>query len=205
MRAACYCRVSTRDQSSQMQLDETNALIARRGWTPARSFVDDGASGASQARRGLRELLAAARRREFDVLVVYRTDRVFRSLQSLLSTLAELEERGIAFVSVHEPFDTTTSAGRLLFQIVGAFAEFERNVLRERTRSGMELARRKGKRIGRPPRSVDPELVVRLRANGAAWDDIARELEVPVRTLQRAARSAPKGCLEAPAEVGETA
>jgi DNA invertase Pin-like site-specific DNA recombinase len=190
MRAATYLRVSRSDQSSRLQADETSELVKRRGWSLARSFVDDGISGATAKRPAFRELLDAARRREFDVLVVYRSDRLFRSLRELLATLDELGELGIGFVSVHEPFDTTTSAGRLLLQVVGAFAEFERNVLRERTKSGLDAARRRGAKVGRPRRYVDVQRALMLKQAGKSWPAIARELAVPERTLARAVRAA---------------
>lgn len=189
-RAATYLRVSRSDQSSTLQADETHELVHRRGWTLARTFVDDGLSGATDKRPAFRELRDAARRRDFDVLVVYRSDRLFRSLRELLATLDELRELGIGFVSVHEPFDTTTSAGRLLLQVVGAFAEFERNVLRERTRSGLEAARRRGARVGRPRTFVDVPRAMQLRRLRQSWSSIARQLGVKERTLHRAIAAA---------------
>lgn len=185
LRAATYLRVSTRDQSSAMQQSETRDLVKRRGWKHVHEFADDGASGANPNRQALRELRDAARRRAFDVLVVYRTDRVFRSLRELLALLDELGELGVGFVSVHEPFDTTTSAGRLLLQLVGAFAEFERNVMRERTRSGLAEARRRGKVLGRPRRAIDVELVATMRKRGMDSRQIAQHFGVSERTLYR--------------------
>lgn len=149
-------------------------------------FIDDGVSGARADRRGLRELMAAAKRKAFDVLVVYRSDRLFRSLKELVATIDDLGELGIGFVSVTEPFDTTTSSGRLLLQVCGAFAEFERNVLRERTRSGLAAARARGSKLGRPKRAIDLELVQRLRAGGMSVAAIARELELGPATVWRA-------------------
>ncbi len=131
-------------------------------------------------------MLEDAKRRRFDVLVVYRTDRLFRSLQELVTTLADLETYGVGFVSVTEPFDTSSSTGRLLMQLVGAFAEFERSVMIERTKSGLEAARRRGARIGRPKRQVDPAAIRALRARGATLDAIARELGVGKGTVHRA-------------------
>lgn len=189
MRAATYLRVSRSDQRSAMQDDETRELVKRRGWQHVKTYADEGLSGATGQRPALRELLADARRRAFDVLVVYRSDRLFRSLRELLATLETLGELGIAFVSVHEPFDTTTSAGKLLLQIVGAFAEFERNVLRERTRSGLEAAKLRGRQLGRPKRTVDAELVAKMRKT-MTMDEISRELGVGVATLYRLSRRA---------------
>lgn len=129
---------------------------------------------------------AAARSGAFDVLVVWRADRLFRSLPELLSTLRELEAWGVDFVSVKEPFDTTSPAGRLLFAMVGAFAEFERGVLRERTKAGLDATRRRGTKLGRPKRVVDVELVRLMRGRGMSIAAIARDLEVSEATLYRA-------------------
>jgi len=185
-RAASYCRVSRSDQSSRMQDDETAAFVARREWSLVERFVDDGISGSHDRRPGLQAMLQAARQRRFDVLVVYRSDRLFRSLQELVNTLAELAELGVGFASVNEPFDTTTSAGKLLLQLVGAFAEFERNVMIERTRSGLAAAVRRGVKLGRPRRVVDVERAKALRLAGVNYEAIARELGVGVGTLHRA-------------------
>jgi len=185
-RAACYLRVSRSDQSSTLQADETSELVQRRGWQLHRVFRDDGLSGATDKRPAFRELLAAARRRDFDVLVVYRSDRLFRSLRELLNTMNELGELGVGFVSVREPFDTTTSSGRLLLAMCGAFGEFEREVLRERTRSGLEATKRRGTKLGRPSRYVDLARAHELRGRGKSWTAIAGELGISERTLYRA-------------------
>jgi len=185
-RAAVYLRVSRADQSSALQADETSEFIIRRQWEQTHSFVDEGLSGASTKRPELRAMMEAARRRVFDVLVVYRADRVFRSLQELLGTIAELAALGVGFVSVTEPFDTTTPTGTLLLQICGAFGEFERAILIERTRAGMAAAKRRGVRIGRPPSDVDAELVKRLRARGRTWRAIATELRASVGKVHKA-------------------
>ena len=136
-RAARYIRVSRSDQRPALQADETVEFIDRRGWTLVDTFVDEGVSGTKDRRPGLDRLLAAARRRDFDILVVWRSDRLFRSLSNMVAALGELSALGIAFVSVTEPFDTTTPQGRLLLHLVAAFAEFERGVLVERTRAGI--------------------------------------------------------------------
>jgi DNA invertase Pin-like site-specific DNA recombinase len=185
MRAATYLRVSRSDQSSKLQADETRELAQRRGWSLAMEFADEGISGSHGRRPGLQAMLAAARKRRFDVLVVYRSDRLFRSLRELVTTLDELHELGVAFVSVHESWDSTTANGRLLMQVIGAFAEFERNVLRERTRSGLEATRRRGTRLGRPRRHVDVAAARLLRSNGWSWDRIATKLGVGRATLLR--------------------
>lgn len=186
-RAACYVRVSRADQNSALQHDQTRALVEARGWSH-RVYSDDGLSGATDKRPAFRELMADAKHRRFDVLVVYRADRLFRSSTELVRTIDELASLGIGFLSVTEPFDTTTSSGRLFLQLVAAFAEFERNVLRERTRDGMAAARARGKRIGRARRAIDVARARALRAAGRTWSSIADELDVPERTLLRAYR-----------------
>lgn len=185
-RAAIYLRVSRVDQNSWLQKDETIELVHRRSWTLIEQFSDEGISGAHGRRPGLKALMEAARQRRFDALVVYRSDRLFRSLHELVNTLAELAALGIDFVSVHEPFDTTTPSGKLLVQLVGSFAEFERNILIERTKSGLAAARRRGAVLGRPKRHVDVDRVLALRAAGVPFTRIARELEVGVATIYRA-------------------
>lgn len=189
MRAATYLRVSRSDQSSQLQADETHELVQRRGWKRVLEFADEGISGSHDRRPGLQAMLTAARKRRFDVLVVYRADRLFRSLRELVTTLDELHELGVAFVSVHESWDSTTANGRLLMQVVGAFAEFERNVLRERTRSGLEATRRRGTRLGRPRQTVDVIEARKLRANGLSWERVAERLNVSRATLLRTVRA----------------
>ena len=174
-----------------MQDDETASFVSRREWSLVERFVDDGISGSHDRRPGLQSMLQAARQRRFDVLVVYRSDRLFRSLQELVNTLAELGELGVGFASVNEPFDTTTSAGRLLLQMVGAFAEFERNVMIERTRSGLAAARRRGVTLGRPKRFVDVERAKALRARGWSVSAIAIELKTSPATLYRALSNFP--------------
>ncbi len=143
-RAARYIRVSRSDQAPGLQLDETLDFIERRGWRLDETYQDHGVSGSKINRPALGKLLKDAKRKRFDVLVVWRSDRLFRSTRHMVNTLAELDAWGIHFVSVTEPFDTTTPQGRLLFTVVSAFAEFERDLLIERTKSGMQAAQKRG-------------------------------------------------------------
>lgn len=189
LRAACYIRVSRADQRPALQSDETTELVSRRGWDLVDTFVDEGMSGAASRRPGLDRMIAAARRREFDVLVVWRSDRLFRSLHHMVNVLAELAALGVEFASVTEPFDTTTPQGRLLMHMVSAFAEFERGVLIERTRAGLAAARRRGIRIGRPPANVNLQEVIRLRTAGKSVREVARALGVGSTTIHRALKA----------------
>ena len=184
--AACYVRVSRSDQNSQMQTDETTGLIERRGWTLHARYADEGISGSHDRRPSLKAMMDAARKKRFSVIVVYRCDRLFRSLRDLILTIDELASLGIGFVSVHESFDTTTPQGRLMMSMVAAFAEFERSVLIERTRSGLDAARRRGVRLGRPRVDVDLAKATRLRAQGLSFRDVAKAMGVKVATLHRA-------------------
>ena len=185
-RAALYTRVSTADQSTALQHDEAARMVAARGWELAATFEDVGVSGAKGRRPGLDALLDSARKRRFDVLVVWRADRLFRSVHHMVATLADLSALGVDFVSCTEPFDTSTPTGRLLFHLCAAFAQFERDVIIERTVAGVAAARRRGKRLGRPRRYVDVERARELLAEGRSQRSVAAELGVGFGTLQRA-------------------
>jgi DNA invertase Pin-like site-specific DNA recombinase len=192
VRVARYIRVSRADQNPQLQSDETERLITNRGWDLTATYLDRGISGTKDTRPELMEMMAAARRGEFKVLLVWRSDRLFRSLRHMISTIEDLAALGIDFCSVTEPFDSTTPSGRLLFHLVSAFAEFERVVLVERTRAGLDAARRRGARIGRPRVNVDVERATLLRASGKSLRETARILGVGAATLHRAlARAEP--------------
>jgi DNA invertase Pin-like site-specific DNA recombinase len=149
MKAAIYARVSTFDQEPENQLRELRRYVEARGWT-AVEHVDKGISGAKDRRPALDVLLSDARRRRFDVVVVWRLDRLGRNLRHLIILLEELQALGIAFVSLNEGIDATTPAGKLQMHILGAIAEFERARIAERVKAGLQRARAQGKRLGRP-------------------------------------------------------
>ena len=154
-RAAIYARVSTANngQDPTLQTRELREFCEHRGWSVVGEYVDVGVSGSKEKRTELDRLLVDAHRRRFDVILVWKLDRFGRSLRHLVNLLAELESLGIDFVSLRDNLDLTTPSGRLMFQIIGAMAEFERSLIQERVRAGMRNARAKGKRIGRPPRT----------------------------------------------------
>src|SRR6202521_305311 len=158
MRSALYQRVSTLDQNPENQALELRRYIAARGWSTV-EYVDRGVSGAKDRRPALDRLLIDARRRRFDVLVVWRLDRLGRNLRHLITLLEELQALGIAFVSLNEGIDATTPAGKLQMHILGAIAEFERARIAERVKAGLQRARAQGKRLGRP-RKARPAIVV---------------------------------------------
>src|SRR3954447_6428364 len=158
MRAGIYARVSTLDQEPENQLQELRRYAEARGWT-AEEYVDRGVSGAKDRRPALDGLLVDARRRRFDVVVVWRAGRVRRTLRHLIPLLEELQALGIAFVSLNEGIDATTPAGKLQMHILGAIAEFERARLAERVKAGLQRARAQGTILGRP-RKLPATLVI---------------------------------------------
>lgn len=188
-RAAIYARVSRSDQSIALQLDDASALVKGRGWELVETFHDEGFSGTKASRPALDRMLADARRRRFDVLVVWRSDRLFRSLSEMVRTLEELAAWGVDFVSVREPFDTRSPTGKLLLHIVAAMAEFERAIIVERSIAGVAAARRRGVRIGRPRRSLDVARARKMIRPGVSMQEIAKAMNVPRTTLMRKLRA----------------
>jgi DNA invertase Pin-like site-specific DNA recombinase len=164
-RVARYVRVSRSEQNPDLQLDETARVVGARGWYLVETYTDHGVSGSRERRPELDRMLADARRALFDTVLVWRSDRLFRNLRHMVLTIEELAAMHVDFVSVTEPFDTTTPQGRLLLHMVSAFAEFERQILIERTKAGLDAARRRGKRIGRPKAFVDVCGALRLRCD----------------------------------------
>ena len=151
VRAALYARCSTLDkgQDPELQLVPLREYCQRRGFTIAGEYIDNGISGTKERRPQLDRLLEAARKRQIDMIVVWKLDRFGRSLKQLVMTLEELSSLGIGFISYQDNIDLTTPQGRLMFHIIGSMAEFERELIAERVRAGIENARRKGKKIGR--------------------------------------------------------
>src|SRR5690348_18117563 len=169
-----------------MQLNEVRSYCERRQWVVAGEYVDTGISGSKEHRPALDRLLADCRKRRSSDLVVYRYDRFARSLRQLVNALEEFRSLGIDFVSLHEGVDTSTPNGRLVFGIFATIAEFERELIRDRVRSGLASARAKGKRLGRPPANVNTAQIARLRDSGASWRAVAEQLGISVRTARRA-------------------
>src|SRR6267143_1998978 len=192
-KAAIYARVSTSNgQNPEMQLEEVRAYCKRRGWEIANEYTDAGVSGSKEHRPALDRLLIACRKRLVDAVVVYRYDRFARSLRQLVNALEEFRALGIDFVSLHEGVDTSTPNGRLVFGIFASIAEFERELIRGRVRSGLAAGRARGKTLGRPRVAVDAARIARLRTQGLSWPQIARELGVSVGTAYQAAQELSK-------------
>lgn len=197
LRAAIYARVSTNNgQNPEMQLEELRTFCAGRGWQIVGEYVDKGVSGAKEHRPDLHRLLTTCRRRAVDVVVVYRYDRFARSLRQLINALEEFRALGIEFVSLHEGIDTSTPNGRLIFGIFASIAEFERELIRDRVRSGIAAARAHGKRLGRPRVFVSATKIATLRDRGLSWSEITAETGISKGTAQRALATLPKNMPE---------
>jgi DNA invertase Pin-like site-specific DNA recombinase len=182
---ALYARVSTLDQDCNLQLADLRRYAQQR-FARYYEYVDVGVSGAQRKRPQLDALMMAAGQRLFDVVLVWKFDRFARSLKHLIDSLEEFRALGIDFISFTEGIDTTTPAGQLLFHVVGAVAQFERDLIVERVRAGMAHARAMGKQIGRPRAIIDAYKVAGLRMHGYSLRTIAAELDVPVSRVRRA-------------------
>jgi DNA invertase Pin-like site-specific DNA recombinase len=189
MRVAFYLRVSTDDQTTDNQLPELHRYAEFHKWDVAETYVDKGISGRKTSRPAFDRMMADARARRFDVVCVVKLDRLGRSTQHLLAILSELEKLGIGFASVTQGLDTTNPAGRLLFTVLAAMAEFESSLIVERTRAGLRNARSNGKTLGRSV-SINREQVKRLRSEGRTQAAIATELGIHVNSVRRVERAA---------------
>ncbi len=185
MRVALYTRVSTLNgQHPEMQLAELREYASRRGWQVTGEYVDEGVSGSKESRPALNRLMADAHRRRFDIVACWKVDRFGRSLKHLVNSLADLDAYGVAFVSLRDNLDLSTPSGRLMFQIIGAMAEFERALTQERVRCGLQNAVRNGKQLGRPRRVVDRDHILAMQSEGVSLRDIANKLGVGYGTVR---------------------
>jgi DNA invertase Pin-like site-specific DNA recombinase len=184
MRIGIYARVSTKDQSCELQIRDLRAYCTARGFDLVREYVDVGQSGAKDSRPELNKLMDDARKRQFDIIIVWRFDRFARSTKHLLTALEEFRSLGIQFISYQENVDTSTPLGQALFTIVSAVAQLERELIRERVTAGIRNARANGKQLGRPKSRVDPERIRQLRAQGNSLQQIATDLGIGYGTVR---------------------
>jgi DNA invertase Pin-like site-specific DNA recombinase len=185
MRVAVYARVSTSNgQSPEMQLSDLREYASRRGWEVFGEYIDQGVSGSKESRPELNRLMADVHKRHFDVVLCWKVDRFGRSLKHLVNALADLDCYGVAFVSLRDNLDLSTPSGRLMFQIIGAMAEFERSLIQERVRAGLRNAKLKGKTLGRPRRIVNGDEMARLRAQGTSFREIAKTVGASPGTVR---------------------
>jgi DNA invertase Pin-like site-specific DNA recombinase len=184
-KVALYTRVSTDDQKTDMQLMDLKEYIQRRGYT-VYNIYEDIISGSIKERRALDQLFQDAKHRKFDIVLVWKFDRFARSLKMLVDSLALFQELGIDFISYKENIDTTTSMGRLIFHINSAYAEFEREIIRDRVMAGIKAKREKTGTWGR--RELADELQEKIKnliTSGASIRDTAKQLHLSTRTVRK--------------------
>ncbi len=188
MRVGLYIRVSTSDQNPEGQLDALRDYALARGLEVVAEYADLGVSGARRSRPALDNLVKAAKRREIDAVVITKLDRLGRSLTHLLALLGDLEALGVELISLDDGIDTSTPAGRLFMQMHGAFAEYERALIRERVSAGIKTARRRGKHLGRPKALTRDQVARarRLRASGHSLRSIAETVGASKSSVARA-------------------
>jgi len=186
-RVAAYLRVSTANgqQTTDNQRLAIEEACQRRNWRIVRVYEDVGVSGAKHDREGLDQLKQDCRANRFDVVIVWKFDRLARSTQHLLETLELLREHNVDFVSVTEAVDTTTAAGKMVLTFLASVAEFELSLTRERVRAGLARARANGTRLGRPRVGFDVNSALTLKQNGLSWPQLARRVGVSSATLRR--------------------
>jgi DNA invertase Pin-like site-specific DNA recombinase len=191
-RVALYARVSTSNgqQDPEMQLRELREYAKHRELIIIDEYIDR-MTGSKDSRPALNRLMGDACQRRFDAVLVWKLDRFGRSLRHLVNAIAELEALGVAFISLRDNLDLTTPSGRLMFQIVGAMAEFERALIQERVKAGLRNARAKGKRLGRPPVFANASRIRSLRQQGRSWAQIVAATGISKGTAQRALASLP--------------
>lgn len=192
--AAIYARVSTDDQNTDMQLTELREYAGRQGWDVV-EFIDKGISGTKARRPGLDGCMDAARLKKIDAVLVWKIDRFGRSLKNLLDNILSLDTYGVRFISITQGIDTDQRNPIAKFQlsILGAVAEFEREMIVDRVRSGMASAKRSGKHCGRPRGAWSRMQARELREQGHSWREISKKLGVPEASIRRALKSASKG------------
>lgn len=198
-KTALYVRVSTANQTADNQLHELQRVAAARGWNIVATYRDDGISGSKgrQDRPALDALLKGAARRQFDMIAVWSVDRLGRSLQHLVETVNELHAVGVDLYVHQQAIDTSTPAGKLAFSVFGALAEYERELIRERVKAGLDRAKKNGVKLGRPSTVTDSTraAIVELYKKGMAPKKISQTLRCGVGTAYQALKS--KGLLAA--------
>jgi DNA invertase Pin-like site-specific DNA recombinase len=190
MKVALYARVSTETQDPELQLAALRAHVANRGWQILEEFVDRGFSGARERRPALDRLMRGAWAGQFQAVLVWRFDRFARSVKHLVTALETFRTMKVDFISLQEQFDTATPIGQAMFTIIGAMAQLERDIIRERVTAGLEHAKARGKKLGRPCVQVDVETIRQLRLDGHSLGAIARRVRCSRATLRRRLRAA---------------
>jgi DNA invertase Pin-like site-specific DNA recombinase len=196
---AIYVRVSTSHQDTGLQVTDLRRYCEVRGWHNICLF-EDVATGTNGNRPALKQLLVQVREGRFHIVLIWKLDRLFRSLQELLAAIQELSALQVSLVSLKDQIDMTTPSGKLLVHMIGAFAEFEASLIKERVLSGLAKAKANGKRLGRPP-SVDHAQVLKLRESGHSYSQIANTLKISKGAVSKSLR---KTAFKNPTQVVET-
>jgi len=184
-KVALYFRVSTNLQTIENQRLELEKYCERQGWSIVKTYNDTGISGSKSDRPALNEMLQDAAKNKFQVLVVWKIDRLARSTMDLLNILMTLKTNGVDFCSTTQAIDTTTSYGKMVMTFLGAIAEFERDTIIERVNAGLSRAKANGVKLGRPRVGFDVGKALQLKRDGSSWTGIAKELKVSSATLRR--------------------
>jgi len=185
-KVAIYVRVSTKDQSVDMQLNDLERYSGERGLNVFKIYEDSGVSGTKETRPALNELMDDAKKRKFDVVLVWRFDRFARNTKHLVTALYEFRNLGIDFISYQENIDTSSPLGEAIFTIISAMSKLERDIIAERVKGGLRKAKANGKRLGRPKNEVDTDKVIEYRKQNKSIRQIAAELNLSKGTVQRA-------------------
>lgn len=188
MRVALYARVSTDGQDPEVQLSALRAHAANRGWTITGEFIDQGYSGAKEKRPALDRLMKAVWGGAIQAVLVWRFDRFARSVKHLMKALEEFRSLNTQFISLQEQFDTSTPIGHAMFTMIGAMAQLERDMIRERVKAGLAVARARGKRLGRPVKRVNQDELTELQTSGFSLQEMARQLRCSRSTVRRRLR-----------------
>ncbi|MBC8554482.1 MAG: recombinase family protein [Candidatus Brocadiales bacterium] len=184
-KVAIYVRVSTKDQSVDMQLSDLERYSKERDLNVFKVYKDNGVSGTKETRPALSELMNDARKRKFDTVLVWRFDRFARSTKHLVTALYEFRNLGIDFISYQENIDTSSPLGEAIFTIISAMSKLERDIIAERVKGGLRKARANGKRLGRPKSEVDTDKIVEYRTQNKSIRQIANELNLSKGVVQR--------------------
>ena len=185
MNVALYARVSTDGQDPELQLAALRAHAANRGWVITEEFIDQGYSGSKEKRPALERLMKAAWAGGLQAVLVWRFDRFARSVKHLIKALEEFRSLNLNFISLQEQFDTSTPIGQAMFTIIGVMAQLERDIIRERVRAGLAVAKARGTRLGRPSVRVNQEELRSLQTGGLSLHEMARQLHCSRSTVRR--------------------
>lgn len=185
MNVALYARVSTDGQDPELQLAALRAHAANRGWVITGEFIDQGYSGSKEKRPALQRLMKAAWAGGLQAVLVWRFDRFARSVKHLINALEEFRSLNLNFISLQEQFETSTPIGQAMFTIIGVMAQLERDIIRERVRAGLAVAKARGKRLGRPLVRLNQQELKSLQAGGLSLHEMARHLHCSRSTVRR--------------------